>query len=153
MRFALTIIFALFVGSSVYAQEHPSVRSVDAIPHYVEYGNIRSRDERAMLDHWASQFRLSPDGAIYIFAYSGRQTCKRVAEARAVRAKNYLVKKHGVPADRVIWKDGGFRERLSIELWLRPRADTPPAAVPTVDPAEVEFLGECKRARGRRGKS
>jgi hypothetical protein len=153
MRFALTIIFALLVGSGVYAQEPSPVRPADAIPHYVEYGNIRFRDERAMLDHWASQFRLSPGSAIYIFAYSGRQTCKGEAEARAVRAKNYLVKKHGIPADRVIWKDGGFRERLSVELWLRPRTDTPPAAVPTVDPAEVEFVGECKKARGRRIKS
>ena len=153
MRFALTIIFALFVGISVYSQEPSPVRPVDAIPHYVEYGNIRFRDEKAMLDHWASQFRVFPDRAIYIFAYSGRQTCKGEAGARALRAKNYLVKKHSIPTDRVIWKDGGFRERLSVELWLRQLTDTPPAAVPTVDPAEVEFLGECKKVRGRRAKS
>jgi hypothetical protein len=153
MRFALTLIFALLVGGSVYAQESSPVRPVDAIPNYVEYGDIRFRDEKAMLDHWASQFRLSPGSAIYIFAYSGRRACKGEAAARAVRAKNYLVKKHGIGADGVIWKDGGFRERLSVELWLRPRAETPPGVVPTVDPSEVEFIGGCQKTRGRRGKS
>ena len=114
MRFAFTIIFVLFVGRHDYAQEPPPVRPVAAIPGYVEYGNIRFRDEKAMLDHWAAQFRVSPDSAIYIFAYSGRRACKGEAEARAVRAKFYLMKNHGIAADRVIWKDGGFRENLSV---------------------------------------
>jgi hypothetical protein len=153
MRLVLTVILSLFVGGSVRAQVPSPVRPVDAIPGYVEYGNIRFRDEKAMLDHWASQFRLAPDSVIYIFAYSGRRVCKSEAKARAIRAKNYLVKRHGVGADRVIWKDGGFRENLSVELWLRPRTDTPPAVTPTVNPAEVGFVGGCGKARGRRGKS
>lgn len=153
MRFALTIIFSLFFGGSVYAQETSPARHADAVPGYVEYGDIRFRDEKAMLDYWASQFRVSPDSVVYIFAYSGRRACEGEAEARAARAKNYLLKRHGIAAERVIWKDGGFRERLSVELWLRPRKDTPPAVTPTVDPADVEFIGDCKKARGMRSKS
>lgn len=153
MRFALTVIFALFFGGSVYAQEPSPARPVDAVANYVEYGDIRFSDEKAMLDHWASRLRVSPDSAIYIFAYSGRRACKGEAVARAVRAKNYLLKRHGIAADRVSWKDGGFRERLSVELWLRPRKYAPPDATPTVDPAEVEFNAGCKKARGRRSRS
>jgi hypothetical protein len=153
MKLVLISVFSLFLGSSVSAQEPAStIRPADAIPGYLEYGDISFRDERALLDHWASQFRLSLDSVIYIFAYSGRRTCEGEAGARAIRAKNYLVRKHGIEAGRVIWKDGGFRENLSIELWLRTRKDLPPAAVPTVDPADVDFIEGCKRARGRRGK-
>ncbi len=73
--------------------------------------------------------------------------CAGEAKARAVRARNYLVKKQGIAADRVIWKDGGLRERLSIELWLRPRAAVPPQPTPTVDPADAT-VNSC-RAKGR----
>ena len=155
MKLILTAIFSLSVWGSVSAQEPPSaVRPIDAIHGRVEYGNIRFRDEKAMLDYWASQFRLSPDNIIYIYAYSGRVACAGEAEARAIRAKNYLVKKHGIGADRVVWRDGGFRESLSVELWLRSREQAPPEVFPTVERAEVEVISQCKpKARGRRGKS
>jgi hypothetical protein len=149
MRLALTTISLLLLSGVTSAQESPAV-PVDAHPGYVEYGNIRLRDERAMLDHYAAQLRLAPDSVVYIFAFAGRVSCAGEAQARAVRARNYLVKKRGIGAERVIWKDGGLRERLSVELWLRPRAVTPPQPTPTVDPAEAT-VNDCKaHRRGRR---
>ena len=54
--------------------------------------------------------------------------------------------------ERVIWKDGGLRERLSVELWLRPRAAVPPQPTPTVDPAEATVNDCGAKRRGRRGR-
>ncbi len=155
MKLVLTAILSLLVWGGANAQEPSSpVRPVDAIPGYFEYGDIRFYDEKAQLDHFASQLRLDPDNVIYIFVYAGRLACKGEAEARAVRARNYLVKKRSIGADRVIWKDGGFRENLTVELWLRSRDKTPPDVVPTVDPAEVKFVNDCKPKKGgRRGDS
>ena len=151
MRLVLTIISLLFVGGGVCAQQpSPTVRPVDAVSGYIEYGNIRFRDEKAMLDHYASRLRLDPDSVLYIFAFSGRRACKGEAKARAVRARNYLVQSRGIAADRIIWKDGGFRESLSVELWLRPRAQTPPEPTPTVDPSEAKVTVCGPRKRGGR---
>jgi preprotein translocase subunit Sec61beta len=140
----------LLLSASAGAQESPSTaRPVDANPGYVEYGNIRFRDEKAMLDHYASQLRLDPDSVVYIFAFSGRVACAGEAKARAVRAKNYLVKKHSIAPDRVIWKDGGLRENLSVELWLRPRAKPAPEPTLTVNAAYAapKDCGHKKRGR------
>src|SRR5215203_5897149 len=151
MKLVLATISLLLLSGITSAQEPPAIPA-DANPGYVEYGNIRFRDEKAMLDHYASQLRLDPNSVVYIFAFAGRVACAGEAKARAVRARNYLVKKHGIGADRVIWKDGGLRERLSVELWLRPRAGTPPVPTPTVDPADAT-VNDCKaKRRGRRGR-
>ena len=148
MRLTLTVILLLPLSGKASAQQSsPAAKPVDVIAHYVEYGNIRFRDEKAMLDRWASQFRQVPDSMIYISAYSGRQACPGEAEARARRAKSYLVKRHGIGADRVIWKDGGFRENLSVELWLKGRDERPPEPSPTVDTSEVKFLKGCRPGR------
>ena len=153
MKLVLKVISLLLLAGNARAQEAPPpVRPVDANPGYVEYGNISFRDEKAMLDHYASQLRLDPDSVVYIFAFSGRVACVGEAKARAVRAKSYLVKKHGITPDRVIWRDGGFRSDLSVELWLRPRAQTPPEPTPTVDPADA-MVKDCRpRGRSRRGR-
>ena len=154
MKLVVAAISLLLLSGSASAQEPPSThRPADAIPGYVEYGDISFRDEKAMLDHYASLFRRAPDNVIYIFAYSGQVACAGEARARAVRARNYLVKEHGIEAGRVVWKDGGFRSNLSVELWLRSRAKTPPEPIPTVDPTDVT-LKDCRsKKRGRRGKS
>ena len=66
MKLALTVISLLLLAGSAGAQHNPG---------YVEYGDIRFRDEKAMLDHYASQLRLDPDAVVYIFAFSGRVAC------------------------------------------------------------------------------
>ncbi len=51
--------------------------------------------------------------------------------------------KRGVPADRVIWKDAGYREEATIEIWIFPR-NIEPYASPTVNRGKVEILKNCK---------
>jgi hypothetical protein len=152
MKLVLIVISLLLLSGSTDAQESPSTaHPVDANPGYVEYGNIRFRDEKAMLDHYASQLRFDPDSVVYIFAFSGRVACAGEAKARAIRARNYLVKQRGIGAGRVIWRDGGFRSSLSVELWLTSRAQVPPEPTPTVDPADAKVSGCRPRKRGGQG--
>src|SRR5215204_911389 len=150
MRLALTTISLLLLSGITSAQEPPAIPA-DANPGYVEYGNLRFRDEKGMLDHYASQLRLDPDSVVYIFAFAGRMACAGEAKARAVRARNYLVKKHGIGADRVIWRDGGLRERLSVELWLSSRAAHNNGMHPTADTPLVIYI-ESRGAAGDAGR-
>jgi hypothetical protein len=114
-----------------------------------EYGNIRFNDEKARLDNFAIALQNEPGSQGYIIAYGGRRGTAGEAQARADRAKNYLVNTRGIDAGRLVTVDGGYREDLTVELWIVPTGATPPAASPTVDASEVQIVKP--RARRRRG--
>ncbi|HEY2976318.1 MAG TPA: hypothetical protein VGJ48_27635 [Pyrinomonadaceae bacterium] len=66
----------------------------------------------------------------YIIVYAGQTTRSDEAQARAKRAKDYLVKVRGIDAARIITIDGGCREQLEVELYALPNALSPPTPNP-----------------------
>ncbi len=128
-----------------------TVRAVIVATKFDEYGNIRFNDEKARLDNYAIQLQNDPTARGQIIAYGGRVGRAGEAQARADRAKNYLVNERGISADRIDAIDGGFREDLTVELWIVPSGATAPSASPTVDPSEVRTTTPRRRTRrGRR---
>ncbi|HEX8147207.1 MAG TPA: hypothetical protein VF591_08515 [Pyrinomonadaceae bacterium] len=115
-----------------------------------EYGNIKFNDEKARLDNYAIELQNDPTAQGYLVCYGGRTGRTGEAQRRCDRAKNYLVNTRGITADRLVTVDGGFREELTVELWVVPSGATPPAASPTVDPSEVRTTRGTTRRRGRR---
>jgi hypothetical protein len=116
-----------------------------------EYGNIRFNDEKARLDNYAIQLQNQPGAQGYIIAYG---SCAGEAQARADRAKDYLVNTRGIDAGRIVTMDGGCRSDLSVELWIVPSGATPPAASTDniVSPCpECKKKATPRRRRGRRG--
>lgn len=112
-----------------------------------EYGDIRFNDEKARLDNYAIQLQNQTGSQGYIIAYG---TCEGQGQARADRAKNYMVNTRGIEAGRITTIDGGCRADLAVELWIVPTGATPPAA--STDNA-VSPCPECRRApRRRRGR-
>jgi hypothetical protein len=109
-----------------------------------EYGNIRFNDEKARLDNYAIQLQNSPGSQGYIVAYG---SCAGEAQARADRAKDYLVNTRGIDAGRLVTIDGGCRSDLSVELWVVPTGATPPAA--STDNI-ISPCPECKKTTPRR---
>ena len=149
MKFILLITVSGLLAVSTPSQEP---RPVDGSPRWSEHGNVRWRDERARLDNLASQFRKSPNHLIYFLVYAGIRSCKHEARLRALRAKNYLVQHHSIPAKSISWRDGGFLPELSFEIWLL-REDQPlpePSTFMTIDPAAVKSQRNCKEYRGKR---
>jgi hypothetical protein len=124
--------------------EAPGPRKID------EYGNIRFNDEKARLDNFAIELQNDPMAQGYLVCYGGRRGRTGEAQRRCDRAKDYLVTTRGITADRIVTVDGGFREDLTVELWIVPSGATPPAATPTVDPSEVRpTRPPTRRRRGR----
>lgn len=41
--------------------------------------------------------------------------------------------------ENFVIRDGGFRERMTVELWLVPEGAQPPELAPTVNAEEVKF--------------
>jgi hypothetical protein len=117
-----------------------------------EYGNIRFNDEKARLDNFAIELQNDPTSQGYLICYGGRKGRTGEAQRRCDRAKDYLVNTRGLSADRIVTVDGGYKEDLTVELWLVPSGATPPQASPTVDPSEVKTTPEPRRGTRRRGR-
>ena len=114
-----------------------------------EYGNIKFNDEKARLDNYAIQLQNQPGSEGYIIAYGA---CAGQAQARADRAKNYLVNTRGIEAGRITTIDGGCRSDLSVELWIVPTgADKPAASTENIiSPCPQCKKGKALRRRGAR---
>ena len=109
-----------------------------------EFGDINCEDEWARLDNFAVHLQNEPAAKGYIIFYGGRIFRGRVprrgeAAFRAARMKPYLVNTRGIPGERVIVVDGGFREAWEAELWIVPPGATPPSPSPTVSQSSVKF--------------
>lgn len=112
----------------------PAVRCLD------EYGNIRFNDEKARLDNFAVELQTDPTTRGYILCYGGRVGRAGEARARCDRARDYVMRRLGLQAARVVTVDGGYREYLTVRLCVVPPGGAPPAAVPTVDPRDVKII-------------
>ena len=104
-----------------------------------EYENIRFNDEKTRLDSFAASLHNDPTAQGYLLCYGGKVGRAGEAQARCERAKNYLVTKHGFDIREIVTVDGGYKESLTMELWIVPSGVFPPTASPTVDPGEVRF--------------
>lgn len=115
-----------------------------------EYGNIKFDDEKARLDNLAIHLQNDPTARGHLTCYGGRRGYEGEARRRCERAKGYVSGVRGIEAERIITVDGGFREELTVKLWIVPAGATPPAPTPTVDPSEVEIIDRPMKRRARR---
>jgi hypothetical protein len=121
-------------------------------PHYKidEYGNIKFNDEKARLDNFSIHLENEPTVQGYLICYGGRIGRVGEAQRRCARAKNDLVTRRMISADRIVTLNGGYRESMIVELWAIPSGLTPPAPSPTVDPHEVKTIRSKPKRRARR---
>jgi hypothetical protein len=122
-----------------------ALTQINAPLRFDEYGNIRFNDEKARLDNFAIELQNEPASQAYLLCYSGRRGRTGEAQRRCDRVKNYLVNTRGISADRIQTVDGGYREELTVELWIVPPGAAPPQATPTVDPSEVKPARRSRR--------
>jgi hypothetical protein len=115
-----------------------------------EYGDIRFDDEKARLDNLAIELRNDPGAKGHIVGYGGRRARVGEARRRIERAKNYLVGSRKIAPERIVTMDGGYRENLTVELWVLPAEAGPLPVAPTVDPSEVTIIGTRPKRRPKR---
>ncbi len=134
---AILCCASLIVSTISLADAVPSLR-IDSVRQIDEYGDLLWQDERPRLDNLFIELREGePNTIAYILVYAGRRTSQGVAQARARRARNYLVNERGIQTERVVTIDGGHREDLTTELFLFRRDIEPPTPTPTVDQREI----------------
>ena len=114
----------------------------DTFHKFDAYGDLKPTHERYRLDSAAQYAIQLPDSVIYLIAYAGREAHLSEAEARAVCARDYLMKEHRISADRVRAIDGGYREKAEVEIYVEPKDGDIPLAMPRIRPSKVKVIAQ-----------
>lgn len=115
-----------------------------------EYPTPELKYQNSRLDAFAKRLQQEPLNQAYILVYGGRRGVAGEARASAARAKDYLVKTHGIDAGRIVTADGGYKEAFTVELWIVPPTAMLPTAEPTVDPKDVELIKSPAKKSSKR---
>ena len=118
-RLLIVSILILLIGlqtTVTSSADQPAVK-------FDEFGDVNCEEEMARLDSFAVNLQARPHtkGAIIFYGgktFRGRSPRRGDAAARAARLKPYLVRRRGLPADRVIIINGGYAEHWYAELWV-----------------------------------
>lgn len=96
--------------------------------------------ELVYLDNLSVELQNQPEMRGYIIVYAPSVGSKSdTARAHAARMKKFLVESRALKAERIIFVDGGFREKLSYEMWLVPQGAELPVARPTASRKDVKL--------------
>ena len=132
-----TILLSSTTASSVRRAAAPKTP-------FDEYGEISWEDEKARLDNFAIQLRQDPDLIGYFLVYDAAGGCAGEAQARAVRAKRYVVEYRGVAWNRVIWRQEGYQS--DIHTVLQPVKRNIILPRPFLGPTVVAIDGKAGKA-------
>jgi hypothetical protein len=115
-------------------------------------GDIPFNDEKARLDNAAFQLKRDQRYIIYLEIYAGQRACVGEAEARGIRAKNYLIRRHGIKPEQVVWIDGGYRMQVTTTVWIWPPNMLKPSIFRefNLKPSGVKRNKNCRIKYGRR---
>lgn len=109
-----------------------------------EWGKLPVNDENARLDNIAIYLQKDqPAWVVYLMFYDGKRACAGELKARAVRAKKWLMKR-GIAEDRIIWKNAGYREEFTVQVWTWKRDVGEPGNYSTVSLNDVRVVN-CHR--------
>ena len=115
-----------------HSQTDPSAR-------FDVYGDLSLDLERERLDAVAAAMLGRREAHAYLIAYAGKIARKGEAGARAACARDYLIKKHRIQADRIHAIDGGYRETFEVEVYVEEEDGSIPLATPAVRPSAVKI--------------
>ncbi len=122
---------------------HASAKSKSPTSFFDSYGDLRWEWEKARLDNFAIFLLNNPTFVGHIFVWAGKRACRGEAQARALRAKKYLVDYRKVEWNRVIWHDNGYAEEVSTILEPMSRERAMLEFDSHVKPSEVQYLKDC----------
>lgn len=138
---------------------------VDSPLKFDEFGHLTCKEELARLDNYSTALRKSAGALAVVVVYGGRRDTKQgEVNARLFAIRDRLQKHGAVDSKRIITLNGGFREKLSIQLWMIPifaRDSAHYLAVPTVEAKDVrlkkgvitKWLYKCERHAALSGTS
>lgn len=134
------------IASCSFINEH----NVPPSRRFASYGARPRNMEIGRLSAFAVELHNQPGALGYLLVYPGRRGPSSEAKVAAARAKEYLVKAHGLDAGRIVTVNGGVKEALTIELWVVPTGAMLPVASPPVDRSPVTLKRRMPSIKPRR---
>lgn len=114
-------------STAILAQSPP----LNTSKRFDEFPSIAFDDDKARLDNMAIELQNSPGSTGYIIAYAGRGARAGHADRMGRRALDYLVRTRGISSNRLVFVNGGGRDRNTYELWIVPQGAEAPRPTPT----------------------
>jgi hypothetical protein len=130
-------------SSAVNAEEKKPIEPLK----FDECDSCKFDDQKARLDHFATELQGDPTKHGYIIVYGGRMSPIGQVDVLMKRTREYLTDERQIDASRFEVVNGGFREGDSVELWVVPSGSKPPRATPTVQAGEVKGAAPARRKR------
>jgi hypothetical protein len=120
-------------------------KKIDSSYEFDECNNCTFDDQKARLDNLGVELQNDPSAKAYVIAYGGRYSPVAQVGVLMKRARDYMVQDRGIDASRLVFVNGGFREKDSVEVWIVPAGAEPPRATPTVQAGDVKPLKKTRR--------
>jgi hypothetical protein len=109
--FLATLLF--LVGNDGLAQQV----AADQTHKVDEFSGAGWESAMAHLDSFVVELQNNPNEVGVVMVYGGNHRRRGEAKAWSACIKDYLTKRRGIPANRLIMIDGGYRQTLTVELW------------------------------------
>jgi hypothetical protein len=110
-----------------------------------DYGDMAFSEEVKLLDYFASRLREPETDLIgYIVVYAGQRARFCEADLRATQARRYLVNQRGIKSEKIVVINGGYREKLTVELYVGTATSSPLIIMPTIRPSKVHIIRDNK---------
>ena len=142
----------LLCGENKFAAPVAEGVKLNSIEHYPfdSFGNLPFEDVKTRLDNFVIQlFNLKAGDSRwrgYIIVYAGRRAYRGEAKFKSDCAKDYLVRIRKIDPESVIAADGGFRDEMSVELFLGRTEYYPPRLNPTVSLKNAQIINRSPQS-------
>lgn len=131
MKVIASTILLLSLFSFAFGQE---ARKID------EFGDLSCCDLTSRIGNIFEEVRNLENSKGYIIIYNGKLTYAtqkplypRLNQGKAeIENIKTRIKFYNFEENRIVFIDGGFREKFTVELWLVPNGVTPPKPTPTL---------------------
>lgn len=151
MKTIFLILILCVFSAGVFAQAVTEAQKLD------EFSYINCGDMEVRLDWAVNTQRNDPGSKIHIVFYQGKKVAGRRWNKKLEKSEGVLlnpvrgefrglvrgITRHEALLKRdtkdLVIKDGGFRELLTVEIWIVPAGAEPPALTPTLDGKDVKF--------------
>ncbi|MDQ3685502.1 MAG: hypothetical protein M3430_07850 [Acidobacteriota bacterium] len=101
-----------------------------------DYGLIYpSCDFKLGINHFRENgLQKEPNARAYIIGYKGKRALSKPFRSYLDQVENWLNFAEGVPREKIVVIDGGYRDQPIIELWIVPEGAAAPEPSPTFSP-------------------
>jgi hypothetical protein len=109
---------------------HSKINGDESQKKVLEYTFSNCEVEMAKLDNYAINLQNTPKKIGYIIVYGSSDGSLEEIKSRIFYIRKYLTKNRFIPDNRIVVVHGGFRNKISVELWITTSLDEIPLSTP-----------------------